>query len=652
MNRQHRSTSHRSTSQRLGSILFLLSLLLPALAAPAQAVADGWTPFGPGGGSVSSLAVDPGDSARIYAVAGGALYRSQDASATWTRLGGVGAGLQVVVLDPASPSTLFTGGGRLLRSTDGGATLEDVTPAPEAGQGIDIADLAVAPGGAVFAADGDRLLRSLDGGATWTPVSSPAVGGIEEVLADTNAPGTIYYATPGALFKSTDDGATWSSQTPFSGTPILRIALAPSAPGTLYASVAVNSDSDTAFFRSDDGAASWRQVGKVAGQTLQQALLVDPGSVSALYAAGMGGIYKSLDGGVTWQATDQGLPPFFTGPPSVLALALDPSAPDTVYAGLEEWGVAKSLRGGMGWRIGVETGLDAAFTHLLKFDPRHPDTVYLGQGSEGSRSFRSTDGGRTWTPFARSISLRGGLNDLAFDLQNPNVLYASTEDATWRSGDGGTTWTAIFDASEHVAVTGPRTLLAGLCGLNRSTDGGRSWKEVIPCNHGDLSQQPTFLEADPANPANVYAQFFVGNGGSFEGFKAFRSQDGGATWKRLTPGFVVAPSDFRVLYRLNLDKGILVRSADSGGSWTLVDASLPPGLRGGLAVDGGDANRVYLTSARGLWISRDGGRTFQLAADTSVRPVVLVTDRTHPGIVFGIGTTLRGNGLFEGRFEP
>jgi hypothetical protein len=121
MNRQHRSTSHRSTSQRLGSILFLLSLFLPALAVPARAGADGWTPFGPGGGSVSSLAVDPGDPSRIYAVEGGALYRSLDASATWTRLGGVGDGLQVVVLDPASPSTLFTAGGRLLRSTDGGA---------------------------------------------------------------------------------------------------------------------------------------------------------------------------------------------------------------------------------------------------------------------------------------------------------------------------------------------------------------------------------------------------------------------------------------------------------------------------------------------------------------------------------------------------
>ncbi|HEY0557977.1 MAG TPA: hypothetical protein VGG20_27255, partial [Thermoanaerobaculia bacterium] len=171
MNRQPRATFSGSACRGLAALL-----LVSILAAPAWAVGSRWAPFGPGGGSVTSLAVDPADPARIYAVAGGVLYRSPDASATWTRLGGVGANLQVVALDPAVPSTLYAGGARLLRSTDGGATLEDVTPAPGTEHGISITALAVARNGAVFAADQDRLLRSLDGGATWTPVSPPPSG--------------------------------------------------------------------------------------------------------------------------------------------------------------------------------------------------------------------------------------------------------------------------------------------------------------------------------------------------------------------------------------------------------------------------------------------------------------------------------------------
>jgi photosystem II stability/assembly factor-like uncharacterized protein len=649
MIQQRRTSSSRLFTLRtafpwLGGLLLIL-----ALAAPARGIGNRWAPFGPGGGSVSSLAVDPADPDRIYAVAGGVLYRSPDASATWTRLGGVGgigANLQAVALDPAVPSTLYAGGARLLRSTDGGATLEDVTPAPAAGHsGIFITALAVARNGAVFAADQDRLLRSLDGGANWTPVSPPPSGDILVILTDPNVPATVYYATPSAISKSTDEGTTWSSQAPFSGTPILRIALAPSAPGTLYASVLVNSDADTAFFRSDDAGASWWPLGRVAVRLLQRELLVDPRNPSVLYAAGLDGLFKSTDAGITWTASFQGLPPFFGGPPSVLALALDPSAPDILYAGLEEWGVARSPRGGMGWRIGVETGLNATFTHLLKFDPRHPDTVYLALGAEGSRSFRSTDGGQTWAPFARNISLSGGLNDLTFDLKSPNVLYAATEDATWKSSDGGTTWTALFQAAERVAVTGPKTLLSGFCGLNRSTDGGRTWKEVIPCNPDDLSQPIRSLDVDPANPLNVYAQFDIHNGGSFSSQTAFRSRDGGATWKSLDPGFVIAPSDFRVLYRL--DGVMLLRSGDSGTTWVVVNPHV--NALAGVVVDGGNPNTVYISTQRGVLVSYNGGRTLRLPAGAEIGFARLLTDRQRPGVVFANANF--GFGLFEGDFR-
>src|SRR3954451_7584728 len=141
----------------------------------AARAASPWTAFGPGGGSVLSLAVDPGNPGLVYAVAGGlyagpfgTLYRSSDGGATWTAL--VGPDLQAVAIDPAHPSTLYAAGAKVLRSPDGGGTWTDVTP-PPASDRHSINSLAAAPG-VVFAADGATLLRSADGGGTWSAVLS------------------------------------------------------------------------------------------------------------------------------------------------------------------------------------------------------------------------------------------------------------------------------------------------------------------------------------------------------------------------------------------------------------------------------------------------------------------------------------------------
>jgi photosystem II stability/assembly factor-like uncharacterized protein len=651
MNRQHRAAVSWIASRWMGGLLLAL-----ALAVPARAQVNRWTPFGPGGGSISSLAVDPGNPARVYAVAAGTLYRSTDGGATWTLQ--AGANLQVVALDPAHPSTLYAGGQNLLRSTDGGAIWTDASPRLVPGTIYHtISALAVAPGGVVFAGDADRLLRSADGGRSWSQVSSQSTGGILSIQVDPSHPGTVYYASVSTVFKSTDGGTSWSDlgQPPIDGLEISRLALAPSAPGTLYLlATPAGSPLSPTVFRSDDGGASWREAGQIANDRfLYSALLVDPRNALRVYAAGLGGLFASADGGVTWAASSQGLPPDLLNqtPRGVLALAAAPSRPDILYAGTVEWGVGKSLNAGARWRIGVEPGLNGGLTQMLKFDPRLPGTIYVGIGTEGTRSFRSQDDGHTWTPFARGLSSTSGLEDLAFDLTDPNVLYAANLLATWKSGDGGETWVRIGDPSLRVAVTGPQTLLAGACGLNRTTNGGGSWKEVIPCLDpvSGLLRLVRSIQVDPVHPANVYVELSPSTGAETIAPTAFRSQDGGATWQSLTPGFVVAPSLFRVLYRLDVIQKILLRSSNGGRSWTVVNAHLPWSVFGGLAVDGSDPNKIYIVSARGLLISRDGGRTLGLAPDSYLGRADLITDRNHPGFVYANRVSI--GGLLVGHFE-
>jgi photosystem II stability/assembly factor-like uncharacterized protein len=649
----------RSRILTIPSILVLLALASAAFAQPR----DGWTPFGPGGGSVYSLTVDPRDPAVVYAVAGsryggpGTLYKSLDGGATWKTLA-AGSGLQAVALDPEHPGTVYAGGSYLLRSTNGGRTWSDVSPHIEVTR---ITALAVTPGGAVFAGDAGRLLRSPDGGRTWVTVSQD-VTYVLSILVSPADPNRVYHASQSALYKSVDGGAHWTvASPPDVSFPNAGFAQAPSAPERLY----FLSSFDTRVLRSDDGAGTWRVVGEVPHSNGKVTLLVDPRSADRVYAASSAGLFTSADGGSTWREITQGLPRPLDQPLAITSLAASPSRPDTLYVGTEEMGVARSTDAGAHWGLGLETGLNAGEPALLKFHPLRPGTVYLGLGVNGTRSFRSTDGGRTWRGFARTIT-QTGWNDLAFDPDDPDLLYASTSVAIWKSADGGETWTRISDqVPTRLAALGRHTLLASHCGVSRSTDDGRTWSQVILCSNADgYFRTPISLWVDPRDSRNVYIHFLVEGGTHYLNFEVFRSRDGGATWTKpralsFPPLFAVAPDDFRVLYAVDASSSgpRLLRSLDGGDHWQAVNRSLPINLAnffGSLAVDAADPDKLYV-AASPLLISRDGGASFQsittpfeagkLGKSGTTR---VWTDRTRPGLVYAASGSV---GLFEGHFE-
>jgi photosystem II stability/assembly factor-like uncharacterized protein len=199
--------------------------------------------------------------------------------------------------------------------------------------------------------------------------------------------------------------------------------------------------------------------------------------------------------------------------------------------------------------------------------------------------------------------------------------------------------------------------------MKRSTDGGRTWQEVIPCvdEEGDPREPRSFF-VDPKGLQTVYVRFYVSNGASRQGSEAFKSQDGGVTWKALrTPGgsslFAVAPSDFRILYALSFlpGQGSLWRSVDGGETWRAVNRRLDAQI-GSLAqafeVDGGNPDKLYLGALNGIWVSRNGGKSlklFKAPLEEGKRDTYrLWTDRTQPGRIFASPST---GGLFVGRFE-
>jgi photosystem II stability/assembly factor-like uncharacterized protein len=633
----------------------LAGLALGALAFSAQALQ--WTPFGPGGGPVVSLAVDPANGDVVYAVAGtgsltsGVLYKSVDGGITWAGL--TGSGLRMVAVAPDRPATVYAGGPfSLARSTNGGQTWSALT-LPGGRSGINA--LASAPGGVVFAGNRGLLLRSGNGGASWTAVAGDATE-VVSIQVDPSDPSRVYYASLIRVYVSEDGGLHWAPKGQPATGGISALALAPSDPDRLY----LVWYAEGRIFRSDDGAGTWREVGEVPVGGVP-ALRVDPGSPDRLYAANGVGVFRTEDGGVSWQEAIRGLPSFLGRPPTVFALAAAPTRPGLLYAGTEDAGVARSVNAGGVWRAGLQIGLSATNTSLLKIHPRRPSTVYLGQGSFGDRSFRSTDGGRTWQGFARSIT-QEGWNDLAVDPDDPDLLYAATLAGIWRSGDGGTSWDRISDQGRgKLAALGRQTLLASDCGMSRSTDGGQTWRQVIACNDAaGHRRNPLSLWVDPRDPAVAYVHFLVEGGSDFS-FELFRSRDGGATWTkpaglRLPVLLAVAPGDSRVLYVV--DNGFqprrLLRSRDGGDRWTVVSRNFTADQNGSfsaMVVDATDADTLYV-AANPLKISRDGGATFRAVnapfqlGKKAAGP--LWTDRNRPGLLFAGAVD---GGLFVGRFE-
>ncbi len=641
-------------------ILLLLAGLVLAAGSPASAqaprtAAPPWQPYGPGGGSVKSITVDPHDPSVVYAIGSGdffnlygSLFKSTDGGATWTPR----VLADVMALDPEHPATLYAGGTNLLRSDDGGLTWTDVSPVPAGGLGLGILALAVAPGGVVLAADEARLLRSADRGESWSVVAEDGVVNIRAVLVDSADPRRAYYLSDHGLYRSTDGGAHWALAGQPGGLDFYGsgFALAPSAPKTLYLAVPFGR-----VYRSDDGAATWRAVGTSPRGDAPISLLVDPRQPERLYAAGAGDPFTSTDGGRSWRKISGGLPrvPDNRTLP-VLALAMAPSRPATLFAGTLGWGVARSDTSGTPWRLGDQTGFQAAEVTSLQFHPQRPATVYLFQ--DDGRTFRSTDDGRSWQPFARAFA-QNGLDRLAFDSADPDLLYTSNATGTWKSPNGGKSWVYLAPPQGELAALAPQTLLGARCGLTRSTNGGKTWKVVIPCGtpDGEGTRVPKSLWADPRTPSLAYVHFYVQGTSHPRGQEAFRTQDGGATWTRLAlvspTYFAVAPGDSRILYAV--DEGTLLRSADGGASWNAVNRDVPWGINlyGDMAVSAADPNTLYVAD-NPLLISRDGGATFtpinrpfQIGKRGASR---LWTDRDHPGQIWaesGLG------GLYLGRFE-
>jgi len=347
-----------------------------------------WQPTGISSGMVCSLALD--SEGALYAgtnAAGAQISRNRGAS--WTVLHtGIDAANKFgygIWIDPGNGRKMFVSsefGYGAVWSQDGGASWsiagQGFTAYGSRGIAFDPSDSRLIYAGGMV---GNPFFKSTDGGQTWSVRRfGTAAVYVIAVAVDPLSPNIIYAGTQNeGVFKSTDHGDAWKpAGTGLSGA-ITFLTPDPSKSGRLFASTA------TAFYLSEDGGQSWTNVMNVPAWTVA----IDPNSPLTVYAAARTqGVFRSPDGGHTWQSINNGITSLSMGRSA--PVIIDPTSRQTLYVG-SDGGVFKSLDGGDHW-FAVNSGLADLSVTGLAMDPHNPAVLYASGPSGVFKTVTGAEG--------------------------------------------------------------------------------------------------------------------------------------------------------------------------------------------------------------------------------------------------------------------
>ncbi|MBW3534844.1 MAG: hypothetical protein KY453_06440, partial [Gemmatimonadetes bacterium] len=570
--------------------------------------------------------------------------------------------------------------------------------------------------------DGGRISRSTDGGASWADLATGGEGRLSVAVTGRNA----FAAGKYAILRSTDAGETWTHLGLEETRHVGRIVVHPADPDVVYVAAVghlFGPNEERGVYKSTDGGRTWEKSLYIDENTGAIDLVMDRNDPNTLFAAMYqrrrtpwgfsadgpeSGIYRTLDGGETWREMTEGLP---EGDKGRIGLDIHRRDGDLLYALVESnpdgRGLYRSTDRGESWEKMSDRNPRPMYFSLVRIDPSNPERIYLG----GVQFSISDDGGRTWWPGEAAPGVHLDHHALWVSPHDPDLVITGNDGGVATSRDGGQNWLHHHNVAAgqfyqiDVDSRDPYWICGGLqdnnswCGPSRTlTDEGRMtksgprnkdwvriwggdgfWNVIDPTDPGIIysesqngrfgryhagttetaSLQPTArptaddeereyrwhwntpLHVSHHDPATVFA------GANH----LMRSRDRGHSWEEASPDLTrqidrdtlpimgqpvdsttlsrhdgvsyygtiseigESPLDAAVLYA-GTDDGMFWRSRDGGATWTDLTGSVP-GLRHGMWVSGIEPS--HHVPGR-VYLTFDGHK------DDDYRPYVLVSE--------------------------
>ena len=469
----------------------------------------------------------------------------------------------------------------------------------------------------IMGTTGGGMWLSTDNGGSWENISDAYFGGSIGAVKVADADPNVIYVGTGSVdirgntsaghgvWKSLDGGKSWR----FMGLPqagqIGRIEVHPRNADLVYVAAlghAFGKNPERGIFRSRDGGESWEHVLALNDSTGASDLTMDVRNPRILYAgmwrgerkpwalisgATEGGVYRSTDGGDSWEKLGGGLPEGVVGK---VGVTVSPADPERVWAILEAepaGGVYRSDDGGDTWtRTNSENRLRQRawyYTHV-QADPRDPNTVYALNTS----LYRSVDGGKTFDAIPVP---HGDVHDLWVHPSDPDRMIVADDGGGQVTVNGGATWSTYYNqpTAELYDVVVDNAFPYRLYGAQQDNttisvpawSSGNTlypkehWRNVGGCETGPVALHPDHpeivyagcyggvidrydLEKDQVRNMNMYPQLQLGMAGAdlthrfqwvspivvsmhdpntvYHGSQHVnRTRDGGLTWETLSP---------------------------------------------------------------------------------------------------------------------
>ena len=676
-----------------------------------------WRMIGPfRAGKVNGVAGIPGNPAIYYMGAdGGGVWKTTDGGFTWKPIfdSESVAPIGALAVSPSNSNVIYVGtgvntvfgdvahGNGVYKSTNGGETWQHVGLEETRHIGRIVIDprnadiVLVAAMGHSYGPNEERgVFRSTDGGKNWKRVlfKDDATGAIDLCVEPTDP--KVVYATlwhavwkpdererlygPGSgLYKSKDGGITWTQITggglPTENWGRSGVAVAAGMRGQRIYMIIDVKDKKGGLFRSDDGGNTWKKETedeRIQGSWYMSEIFTDPKNADVVYVP-EADFYRSTDGGKSFTAF-KGAP----GGDDYHTMWIDPTNPQRMILGTDQ-GATVTLNGGETWSpwYNQPTGefYRLATDHRFPYwiygpqqdsgtagiasrgnngqitvrdwhqvgpgesgytipDPLDPDVVY-NAGPFGSviRLSKTTGQVRDISPAPITLGSKYRFNwtiPMVFSPQDPHLLYLGTQ-FLLKTSNAGTSWDEISPDLTRIRVEekdtkkrrgtiltiAPSAVKEGVIwvgtddgNIQLTQDGGKSWKNVTPAAVTEWSVV-SIIETSHFDAGTAYAAV---NRNGLDDLRPhiLRTHDYGQSWQETVDG--IGEKDFaRVVREDPVRKGLLYAgteegvyvSFDDGGRWQTLQLNMPVVSIHDLAVEQDDL--VAATYGRSFWILDD-----------------------------------------------